>query len=195
MDFQYLYYLAVISVSYVGFTAFFITLRQLIGADVDQVTAWLTRYLIAVALCVAMTALMPPLLNHFVTPVCALRLASAVTFVLMFRLDIIFILRLPHVYKKPTDAWFWAMFGVAIIADILFILCTLGIPKGIELGEFSVGETIEVGVMFCYFSKSLEQLLPFNWETSRTESSPSAAVPHEDRPVQDKVRVDQVSGP
>jgi hypothetical protein len=167
MDFQYLYYIAVISVSYVGFTAFFITLRQLIGTDVDQVTAWLTRYLIAVALCVTMTALLPPLLTHFIPGVYALRIASGVTFILMFRLDIIFILRLPHVYQKPMNGSFWTMFGVAIVADILFVLCTLGFPRGSGLGEFAVGETIEVGVMFCYFSKSLEQLLPFKWEIGR----------------------------
>jgi len=65
METSYLSYIATISKNYVSFTSFFLALRQIIGSTIDRGAAWLIRYLIADALCVTATALMPPLMVLF----------------------------------------------------------------------------------------------------------------------------------
>lgn len=164
MDWQYLLYIAVLSSGYVGFTAFFIALRQMIGITADTVATWSMRYLITVALCTTATALLPPLLSMVIPVTGALRIASGITCVLMTRLDVIFAYRLPRIYKEPRDAWFWFLFACAIAADVAFAACALGGFPGKEYAAFCFAETTELAVMFCYFGSALQQLLPFEWE-------------------------------
>ncbi len=164
MDWQYLFYIAALSSGYVGFTAFFIALRQMIGATADRVATWSMRYLITVALCTTATALLPPLLSMAIPAVLAIRISAGITCVLMTRLDVIFAYRLPRIYKEPMDGWFWFLFACAIGADIAFLACALGFFPGRELPAFCFSETMELVVMFCYFAGALKQLLPFEWE-------------------------------
>ncbi len=164
MDWQYLLYIAVISTSYVGFTAFFIALRQLIGSTADKVATWSMRYLITVALCTTTTALLPPLLSTMMAAPLAIRISSGIACLLMTRLDVVFVYRLPSIYKEPLGAWFWLLFIVALGVDVGFGACALGLLPGRELVAFSVAETVELTVMFCYFANALRQLLPFEWE-------------------------------
>jgi hypothetical protein len=174
MDMQYLYWLSIISSSYVGFTAIFMTLRQLIGVAADKVVTWSTRYLIAVALCATITSLMPPLLSFSTDVASAIRISSGVAFVLMVRLDVIFIRRFSFLFEQPNGASYWLLFGVAIVADLLFGACALGLTAKREFAAFTAAETAEVAVMFCYFSKSLQQLIPFEWEVAQSGSESSA---------------------
>jgi hypothetical protein len=164
MDWQYLLYIAVLSSGYVGFTSFFIALRQVIGANADKVATWSMRYLITVALCTTTTALLPPLLSMMIPPATAIRIAGGAACVLMTRLDIIFVYRLPLVYKEPLGSWFWFLFAIALGADVGFGACAAGVLPGKELATFCSAETVELAVMFCYFSNALMQLLPFDWE-------------------------------
>lgn len=181
MDWQYLLYIAVISTSYVGFTAFFIALRQIVGDKADKVATWSMRYLITVALCTATSALLPPLLAMIVPAVLAIRVASGVACVLMTRLDIIFVYRLPSIYEEPLGPWFWSLFAVAIGADIGFGACALGFFPAKELVAFCAAETVELVVMFCYFSNALMQLLPFEWELeARSKRGGKHAVTHQE---------------
>jgi hypothetical protein len=177
MDMQYLYWLSIISSSYVGFTALFMTLRQLIGAAADKVVTWSTRYLIAVALCATITSLMPPLLSFSMDATSAIRLSAGLAFVLMVRLDVIFIRRFSFLFQEPNGASYWLLFGLAIVADLIFGACALGFTSKREFAAFTAAETAEVAVMFCYFSKSLQQLIPFEWEVAQIEAPASETGP------------------
>jgi hypothetical protein len=164
MDWTYLLYIAVLCSSCVGFTSFFIALRQVIGSAVSTLARWSMRYLIAVALCCTLTALMPPLLSTVVSAKAAIQIASGVACVLMTRLDVIFIYRLPRIYRTPRSVYFWLLYVAAVLADMGFAACAFGFARGHESFVFSSLETVELAVIYGYFSAALMELLPFEWE-------------------------------
>jgi hypothetical protein len=165
MEWTYLYYIAVLSAGYVSFTSIFLALRQIIGAAADRAAGWSTRYLIAVALCTIMAALLPPLLVIFgLLPVTAIRLSALVALVLLGRLDGIYLWRRSSVFGEGMDLKLTILYSIAVSVDVAFGAIACGLVKDREFAAFCAAETAELAIMFRYFSASLERFLPFQWE-------------------------------
>ena len=160
METTYLYYIAIISTSYVSFTSFFLALRQIVGSKIDGAAGWLMRYLIAGALCITVTALLPALLALFaVDATTSVRASSLVAAVLLTRLDFIYLRKRSSVLEGPMDFGLRMLFAWAVLADAVFCLCGFGIFTGHDFAAFCAAETLELIVMFQYFTRSLERLM------------------------------------
>ena len=74
----YLFALATISVTFVGFSAFVMILRQTIGGEMSRLDVLVTRIFIQLGFIVAAGAMLPPLLMLFSLPPSLTWLASSI---------------------------------------------------------------------------------------------------------------------
>jgi hypothetical protein len=170
MDWSVLYYIASISTAYVGFTTIFIALRDAGQAGVDAYSSWSTRYLIAVALTTIGTSLLPPVVAALVSDVAVtIRISAFIAFVLLGRLDVIYLLRHRLVSKEGLSLKLKCLYLTAVAIDIGFAALAFGELGARRMAIYCALELSEVFVMFCYFAWVLERLLPLCWESaSRT---------------------------
>lgn len=129
----YLLALATISVTFVGFSAMVIILRQTIGGEMSRLDVLVTRIFIQLGFIVAAGALLPPLLMLFSIPS---RLIWQVSSIAAAVPSLLFALTYPSrrraASRRPTPIVIWI--DVLILLAAALILAWNGSGVGIEPG-------------------------------------------------------------
>jgi hypothetical protein len=142
----YLYTLATISVTFVGFSALVIILRQTLGGEMSKLDILITRIFIQLGFIVAASSLLPPLLALFEWPPAAIwRTASFIASVPSFLFAVTYPSRRRAASGAPTP--FLVRIDVLILlTSALVLMCNAAaLGFGPSVGPFAAALT---GILF-----------------------------------------------
>jgi hypothetical protein len=143
---SYLYTLATVSVTFVGFSSLVIVLRQTMGGEMSKLDILITRTFIQVGFLVAAGAMVPGLLTQFQLPENSIwRLSSAVTAppVLLFALT--YPARRKAAAGVPTPKLIWIDVLVILGLGLLLGCNAFGVGVATGPGPYTAALT---GVLF-----------------------------------------------
>jgi hypothetical protein len=141
---NYLYNLAVISVTFAGFSALLAAFRQMIGGEITRHDAFLIRSALVRSLILTVCALLPPLLALFeLQPVLIWRASSVIAAAMIA----LFTVAWPSIVRrmatgKPLSKTAFAYHGVQLIAAIFLFAGSLGLFLGPGPGHFALGLSV-----------------------------------------------------
>jgi hypothetical protein len=143
---SYLYTLAAISVTFVGFSSLAIVLRQTMGGQMSKLDILITRTFIQLGFLVAAGALLPALLTLFhLGEIATWRLASALTAVPVVAFAVTYPVRRKLASGVRTPAVIW-IDALAILGFALLLACNaLGVLVASGPGPYTAALT---GVLF-----------------------------------------------
>jgi hypothetical protein len=143
---SYLYTLAALSVTFVGFSSLVIVLRQTMGGEMSKLDIFITRTFIQVGFLVAAGAMLPGLLTQFEVPGRSTwRLSSAVTAVPVLLFACTYPARRKAASGARTPVLIWIDALVILGFGILLALDALGMVVATGPGPYTVALT---GVLF-----------------------------------------------
>jgi hypothetical protein len=143
---SYLYTLAALSVTFVGFSSLVIVLRQTMGGEMSKLDIFITRTFIQVGFLVAAGAMLPGLLTQFELPGGSTwRLSSAVTAVPVLLFACTYPARRKAASGARTPIVIWIDALVVFGFGILLALNALGVAVVTGPGPYIAGLT---GVLF-----------------------------------------------
>lgn len=142
----YLYTLATVAITFVGFSALLIVFRQSLGGGATRYDAYFTMSFIQPNFIVAGGALLPPLLG-----LCGLdaevvwRLASALTAFVI----VLFVATVPArrraAVDEPIPLYIWVLLGLQFLGALILIANAAGQPLAPGPGPYAVAIT---GLLF-----------------------------------------------
>jgi hypothetical protein len=139
----YLYTLAGISVSFVGFSALVIVLRQTFGGTMSRLEILITRIFIQLGFIVAASAMLPNLLSLFSLPQPLIwRVASAAAAAPSLLFASTYPARRRAASGVQTPAAIWIDVFVLLLAATILICNALGIGYEPGPGPFAAGLTV-----------------------------------------------------
>jgi hypothetical protein len=142
----YLYTLATLSVTFVGFSALVIVLRQTFGGELSKLDILITRIFIQLGFLVAAGAMLPPLLALFLTPQPLIwRLCSLCTAVPSFLFAVTYPARRRTASGAPAPLAIWIDVFVLASAALVLLVNGLGIGFTPAPGPFAGALT---GILF-----------------------------------------------
>ena len=156
----YLFSLASLSVTFVGFSALVIVFRQTIGGEMSRLEVLITRIFIQLGFMVTASAMMPPLLALFDLPQSVIwRIASFVAAVPSFAFAVTYPMRRRAASGVPTPLRVWLDVLVMLAAAALLACNAIGIGIKPGPGPFAAGLTIILVLSGWAYLQALRMLL------------------------------------
>jgi hypothetical protein len=138
---NYLYTLALISITFAGFAVLIAIFRQMIGGRLSDHDLWIVRNVLFRSFIVVACAMLPPLLALYELSHSTIwRLSSLITAVLLV-LSAFVSLRIRIASKLQLSNVFLALLLVQILTMIFLLMIALGIFFEPAAGHFAVGVT------------------------------------------------------
>jgi TM2 domain-containing membrane protein YozV len=138
----FLYELATIAASLVGFSALIMTVRQTLGHRFSKLEAWITRTFVQLGFMITAGALTPPLLalhglrEDLIWPIC-----STVLGALMLAFGVTYPGRRRAVSGQPVRAFVYLDLGLLCGSIALLVLNAAGWPFAPNAGFYATGLT------------------------------------------------------
>jgi hypothetical protein len=134
---NYLYTLAALSVTFVGFSALVIVLRQTFGGELSKLDILITRLFIQLGFMVAASAMLPPLLALFQVPQSLIwRICSLCTAVPSFRFAVTYPARRRAASGVATPLAIWVDVFLLAFAALVLMCNGLGVVLAPTPGPF-----------------------------------------------------------
>jgi hypothetical protein len=163
----YLYTLAALAVSFVGFSALVMILRQTFGGEVSKLDTLITRIFIQLGFIVAAGALLPSLLSLFqLAHDLVWRLASAVTAVPAFLFAVTYPARRRAASGVRTPIVVWIDVLVLVLAAIALIGNAIGLGFEPAAGPFAGALTAILFLSFWAYLQALKMLLSHHFHSN-----------------------------
>jgi hypothetical protein len=157
---SYLYTLATVSITFVGFSVFFILIRQALGAALSEFDILLTKIFLQLGFTVAVCALLAPLLSLLdVRQAYIWRIASTISAVPPFLVVLTYPRRRFAATGNPMPKT--VLFGVASVfgAGLILLGNAFGWPLAPGVGLYACALTIVLSISFLAFLHALEAVL------------------------------------
>jgi hypothetical protein len=157
---SYLYTLATVSITFVGFSVFFILIRQALGGTMSEFDIFLTKNFLQLGFTVAVCALLAPLLSLLdIGQAYVWRIASAMSAVPPFLVVLTYPRRRFAATGTPMPKM--ALFSIALIfvAGLILLGNAFGWPLAPGVGLYACGLTIVLSISFLAFLHALEVVL------------------------------------
>lgn len=157
----YLFALAALSVSFVGFSTLLIVFRQSAGGRLTAYDSYFVLSFMQAGFIVSAAALLPPLLALYgVSQDAVLRVASAITAILI----VVFVASVPGRRRaatgKPMPSFVGALLVVQLLAAVSLLLGALGRPLGPSVAAYAAALTVMLVTTGIAFLLSLTVILP-----------------------------------
>jgi len=157
---DYLYTLAVVAVTFVGFSTIFATFRHALGGDVSKYDLLLTRSILHLGLIVVLGALLPPMLALLGFKANLIqRGASAVAGILALVLNATYPARRRAATGRPMPKKVWIEATLIYIATAVLLANAVGASIRSSVASHALGLTILLLATFLAFLLGLN-LLP-----------------------------------
>jgi hypothetical protein len=138
----YLYALATVAITFVGFSALLLVFRQTIGGRMTRYDAFFTLSFVQAGFIVAMGALLPPLLALYaLEEETAWRVASAVAAALILAFVAAFPARRRRATGSKAPAYVWGLLVLQAFAGLDLVLGAIGRPLGPQPASFAAAMT------------------------------------------------------
>jgi hypothetical protein len=138
----YLYTLAALSVTFVGFSALVIILRQTLGGEMSRLDILITRIFIQLGFIVAAGAMLPPLLSLFPWPPALIwRTSSFIAAVPSFLFAVTYPARRHAASGVPTPFVIWIDVLILLTAAMVLFCNAVGLGFGPSVGPFAAALT------------------------------------------------------
>lgn len=140
----YLYALATVSITFVGFSALLLVFRQTIGGQMTRYDSFFTLSFVQAGFIVTAGSLLPPLLALYELPQETVwRAASGVGAFLI----VLFVAAFPPRRRKATGsgsapAYVWILLFLQSLAALDLLLCALGKPPGPAAAAFAAAMSL-----------------------------------------------------
>jgi hypothetical protein len=156
----YLYSLAAISITFVGFSTLVVVLRQTFGGIMSSLDIFITRVFIQLSFIVAASAMVPNLLSLFALPQPVIwRVSSAIAAIPSFLFGVTYPWRRRGASGVRTPIGVWLDICVLLVAAIILTANAIGIPFEPGPGPFAVGLTVILFVSGWAYLQALNVLL------------------------------------
>ena len=156
----YLFTLAALSVTFVGFSALVIVFRQTIGGEMSRLEVLITRIFIQLGFMVTASSMLPPLLALFDLPQPLIwRVASLAAAIPSFAFAVTYPARRRVASGVPTPlpVWFDILIMLSAVAVLAWNSIGIGITPG--PGPFAAGLTIILFLSGWAYLQALRMLL------------------------------------
>ena len=156
---DYLFRLATLSLSFVGFSAVVVTLRGALGGQLSERHVRLVRLYIEGGLLVTALALLPTVLNvvhvpgAIIWPVCSVAAGSIFTAVLLIQF------RRRRAIEGRFPPWVILVYALSVTAVAGLWFNAVGIPFGPSMGPYAVVLTWALFVFGFIFVRTIELFL------------------------------------
>ena len=138
----YLYALATVSITFVGFSALLLVFRQTIGGRMTRYDAFFTLSFVQAGFIVTLGALLPPLLALYgLRDETVWRIASAVDAALILAFVAAFPARRRRATRGATPAYVWILLALQSLAGLDLVLAAAGKPLGPQAASFAAAMT------------------------------------------------------
>jgi hypothetical protein len=157
---SYLYTLATVSITFVGFSVFFILVRQALGATMSEFDILLTKIFLQLGFTVAICALLAPLLSLLdIGQAYIWRIASMISAVSPFIVALTYPRRRFAATGTPMPKT--VLFGISsvFVAGLILLGNAFGWPLAPGVGLYACGLTIILSISFLAFLHALEVVL------------------------------------
>lgn len=149
---SYLYALATVSITFVGFSVFFILIRQALGGTLSEFDIFLTKNFLQLGFAVAVCALLPPLLSLLdVRPAYIWRIASTISAVPPFLVLLTYPRRRFAATGSPMPGMVVFSITLIFIAGLALLGNAFGWPLAPGVGLYACGLTLVLSVSFLAF--------------------------------------------
>jgi hypothetical protein len=156
----YLYTLATLAVSFVGFSALVIMLRQAFGGGLSKLEILITRIFIQLGFIVAAGAILPPLMSLFGWPIPVIwRLCSLVTAVPSFLFAVTYPSRRRVASGVPTPITIWVDVLILTFIAIMLFCSAFGFGVGAGPGPYAASLTFILFLSGYAYLQALNLLL------------------------------------
>jgi hypothetical protein len=152
---NYLYTLALVSISYVGFIALILIFRQSAGARMTILDGFIIRVFIHLGFLAVLGALLPPLLALFrIQPATIWQAASGIVAVILGFWVVSFPARRHHASPIPIPPPIWAALAFLSVMDLILLSNVVRPPgeNGVAIYALAVTGILLGGVMLFLFS-------------------------------------------
>jgi hypothetical protein len=157
----YLYTLAALSVTFVGFSALVVVLRQSFGGEMSRLDILITRIFIQLGFIVVAGAMLPPLLFLFQWPESTIwRAASLVPALPSFLFAVTYPSRRFAATGMVTPFIVWIDILILLIASAVLFCNALGLGFHPAPGPFAAGLTIILFLAGFAFLQAMNTILP-----------------------------------
>jgi hypothetical protein len=156
----YLYTLATVSITFVGFSALFILVRQVLGKPMSKFDILLTKNFLQLGFMVAFGSLLAPLLFLLqVGDINVWRIASLISAVPAFIFAVTYPRRRAATVKTPVPKEVWFDVSAVFVAAAILLTNAVGWPWTPDVGLYAAGLTIILSISFLAFLHALDFLL------------------------------------
>jgi hypothetical protein len=163
----YLYTLATLAVSFVGFSALVMILRQTFGGEVSKLDTLITRIFIQLGFIVAGGALLPSLLSLFQLPHDLIwRLSSVATATPAFLFAVTYQARRRAASGVGTPIVVWIDVLVLALAAVVLIANAVGLGFPPAVGPFAGALTAILFLSFWAYLQALKMLLHHHFRSN-----------------------------
>jgi len=156
----YLYSLATVSITFVGFSTLFILVRQALGKTMSKFDILLTRNFLQLGFMVAFGSLLAPLLFLLqVEDIKVWRIASLVSAVPAFIFALTYLRRRAAAVSTAVPKEVWFDVSAVFAAGGVLLSNAVGWPRTPGIGFYAAGLTIILSISFLAFLHALDFLL------------------------------------
>jgi hypothetical protein len=156
----YLYTLATVSITFVGFSTLFILVRQALGKTMSKFDILLTRNFLQLGFMVAFGSLLAPLLILLrIGDLNAWRIASVVAAAPAFVFALTYPRRRAATVNTAVPKEVWFDVSAVFLAGVILLANAVGWPWAPDAGLYATGLTIILSISFLAFLHALDFLL------------------------------------
>jgi hypothetical protein len=156
----YLYTLATVAITFVGFSTLFILIRQALGKTMSAFDILLTKNFLQLGFMVAFGSLLAPLLSLLqVGDIAVWRIASAIAAMPAFVFTLTYPRRRAAAVRTPVPKEVWFDVSAVFVAGVILLANAVGWPWIPGVGLYAAGLTIILSISFLAFLHALDFLL------------------------------------
>ena len=172
----YLYTIAGLSVTFVGFSALVVLLRQIVGGAMTRLDTLITRIFIQLGFIVVAGAMLPPLLSLFhLSPDRIWRISSAIAAIPAFLFAVTYPKRRHAASGVPTPAVIWLDILVLLLAAVALVCNAAGLGFEPGPGPFAAALTTILFLGGWAYLQALNMLLgPHLSHLGQSQNAPPA---------------------
>lgn len=158
-EYDYLFRLAALSLSFVGFSAIVVTLRGALGGELSDRHVRLVRLYIEGGLLVTALALFPTLLNLVHVPDSIIWRASSAAAGLIFSFVLVIQFRRRRKIEGRFPLWVVLIYALSIVAVAALWFNVAGVPFAPRAGPYAVVLTWSLFIFGFIFVRTIELFL------------------------------------
>jgi hypothetical protein len=156
----YLYTLATVSITFVGFSTLFILIRQALGKTMSKFDILLTKNFLQLGFMVAFGGLLAPLLILLrVGEINVWRIASVISAVPAFIFALTYSRRRAAAVSTTVPKEVWFDVSAVFVAGTILLANAIGWPWVPGVGLYAAGQTVILSISFLAFLHALDFLL------------------------------------